>query len=156
MDGPARIGNQVLTQGALIARLRDIRSGDLNSSLKRPFSVLVIVQIPFLGLVLWSALLRGGLPFWLLGVNIVRRNGARASRWLVAWRAFLVWLPMMILNGIIVAIDLYRPDLGWLASMLHLGMLGLLLVYAAICLALAGLRPTRLASRYTPHARLKS
>ncbi len=134
IDNPSRIDKRLLSTDDLKSRWQAVQAGELPSQLRRPLNVMAIVQIPFAGLILWSALARGGLPFLLLGVCIVRRNGALAGRWLVAWRAFLSWLPMILLNGAIVALDLYWPEMGWLATMLHLGMLGLLPIYTAIAL----------------------
>ncbi len=131
---PPRIGNLSLTSDVLSSRWQRIQAGDLGEQLRRAWFVMILVQIPFLVLIVWSAVSRGGLPFWLLGVNIVRRNGVRASRWLIGWRSLIAWTPMMMLNGAIVAIDIYWPEMAWLATTLHLSMLGLLLIYTAIAL----------------------
>jgi hypothetical protein len=65
----------------------------------------------FLGLcpvcwILWAYAWRGGLTFHLMGLSLVRRNGRKAWRLQCAWRALLVWAPVVGLLSLAV----------WLAS----------------------------------------
>ncbi len=94
----------------------------------------LVANLPLLVLIAWCAVTRGGLPYLLLGVRIVRENGRPAGLWLLSLRSALTWLPFVVLCSLVVAIDLFAPQIGWLASVLHVGMLGLLLLYAAIAL----------------------
>jgi hypothetical protein len=47
--------------------------------------------------VLWAFALRGGLSFRILSLALVRGDGRPAARWQCAWRALLVWTPLVAL-----------------------------------------------------------
>ena len=46
---------------------------------------------------LWTFALRGGYVYYGARIMIVRSNGARASRLRITWRAFLAWLPFLVI-----------------------------------------------------------
>ena len=83
--------------------------------------------------VLAAVLFRGGLALLIAGVAYVRRDGQRASRLRLFWRAIVTWGPVFPIFALAVAG--FAQHLGW-APWLALALLGLL---AALSLAL----PTR-------------
>src|SRR5207245_2411913 len=46
---------------------------------------------------LWAFLLRGGFTYRLAGIALLRSNGRKALRIQCAWRALVVWLPVVAL-----------------------------------------------------------
>jgi hypothetical protein len=44
--------------------------------------------------VLWAFLMLGGFSYQMTGIAIARSDGQRASRFRIAWRALLVWIPI--------------------------------------------------------------
>src|SRR5262249_12039295 len=64
--------------------------------------------------VLWAFVFRGGLGLRLAGLALVRRSGKPALRLQCAWRAFLVWAPVVALLMLAVWIDVSYPSLSWL------------------------------------------
>jgi hypothetical protein len=52
--------------------------------------------------VFWAFLFRGGLTFRMMGISVARSDGRTASRLRCAWRAFLVWAPVVVLYGLVV------------------------------------------------------
>ena len=55
--------------------------------------------------VVWAFLARGGLSFRLTGLTLVRGNGRPALRVQCAWRALLVWAPVVGLSLASVWLD---------------------------------------------------
>ena len=45
-------------------------------------------------------LFRGGLVLRLLGLAVVKRDGSKASRWLLLWRSFVAWSPMLLMGPV--------------------------------------------------------
>ena len=75
-------------------------------------------------------LFRGGLVLLIAGVTYVRKDGARASRLRLLWRAIVVWGPVVPVFAVtILALVKHLTWQPWLA----LALLGLL---AAVSLAL--------------------
>lgn len=134
VDGPPRNADTHYSAARLAERWQEIGANKFPLWPKRVMVVIGITLAPMFGLWIWTTLARGGLPYLLLGVYIVRQDGTPAPRWLMAVRSLLVWLPFMLMSGLILAIDLRWPEFGWLASTLHLGMLGLLILYAGLAL----------------------
>ena len=84
--------------------------------------------------VVWAFAFRGGLGLRLAGLALVRGNGKDALRLQCAWRALLVWAPVVALPMLAVWIDVYHPALPWLSCALQ-GLFPLLLAgYAALAL----------------------
>ena len=90
----------------------------------------------------WAFLTRGGFVPPLLGIAMVTRQGRRAPRWRCFLRELLIWLPIVLLLGCSLLIDLFRLDygngwdedyqafVGWTAWGLWWAALLLLLVFA--------------------------
>jgi hypothetical protein len=60
------------------------------------FTLATLVAWPALW-VIWAFLARGGFSYRLAGLALVRSDGRPASRLQCAWRALLVWTPVMVL-----------------------------------------------------------
>jgi uncharacterized RDD family membrane protein YckC len=108
---------------------------------------LVIWLVPLLWLV-WAFVFRGGVSLRLMGLALVRRNGRPAWRLQCAWRAVLVWVPVVGVLMLATSLD-YRswaPDgatpwqwFAWLSVLTWWAAVGLLIGYGW----LAFRRPTR-------------
>ncbi len=92
-----------------------------------------VVAVPLL-LIGSAFVLRGGLSLWLAGLALVRADGRDAGRLRCGWRAFVVWLPVVLVLLPVVWIDLCRPALLWLCPVLQGLALLLLLTIAALAL----------------------
>ncbi len=66
-----------------------------------------------MGLVVWSAIFRGGILQYFTGVSFMRRDGCRAGRLRCAWRMFLLLLPFLILVGVIQLLSNQVVDGYW-------------------------------------------
>jgi hypothetical protein len=93
--------------------------------------------------VLWAFLSRGGLSLRMNGLCLLRANGRKAWRLQCAWRALLVWLPIVALLGTSVWLDARywigweesNPDLyPWLASLSWWLGVGLLPLWVGLAL----------------------
>lgn len=67
-------------------------------------AMLFVVPFPLLW-VLWAFLLRGGFTLRLAGITLRRSNGRRALRIQCAWRALLVWAPVVALLALSAWLD---------------------------------------------------
>jgi eukaryotic-like serine/threonine-protein kinase len=129
---------QVLAQ-----KLEDLRQEPLNDGEDVLATTLVISFWPALWIA-WAFLMRGGLSYRLAGIALVQKDGRPAARWRCAWRALLVWLPVVLLllasdhlefrRLTLLAADEARalPELAWLAWLAWLTWwlaLGLLPLY---------------------------
>jgi hypothetical protein len=85
--------------------------------------------------VIWAFLFRGGLSLRLSGLALVRSSGRNALRVQCAWRALLIWAPVLALLVTIVWID-SRDDTApaWLCTTLQGATILLLVAYAALAL----------------------
>jgi hypothetical protein len=95
-----------------------------------PMHVLIVcyrnaVVFAVLPCLMGSLLFRGGALVKLLGIVFVNRDGARSSRWRVAWRSLAAWLPFLLL----------LPNVKWLSPML--GENGAVLVVVGLSAGLA-------------------
>jgi hypothetical protein len=90
-------------------------------------SLAVYVCIPA---VIAALLFRGGLVLLIAGVAFVRKDGQRASRLRLLWRAIVVWSPLFL--AFCMSMLAITMHLAW-ASWVGLGLLGLL---AAMSIAL--------------------
>jgi hypothetical protein len=93
--------------------------------IKQPWFPLMIVAATLAIYVGFPALIaavlfRGGLVLLIAGVTFVRRDGLRASRLRVFWRAIVAWSPVMA--GVVLAAAL-KPVLGMLGGTLTALML---------------------------------
>jgi hypothetical protein len=89
-------------------------------------SLAIYVGLPAL---VAALLFRGGLVLRLVGVIFVRRDGARASRWRVFWRAVVTWSPLAFALVFAAVCSMTQAVwAGWLAA----GLVG-----ALACLSLA-------------------
>jgi hypothetical protein len=147
-DDPTFVGRWQLRQAA--DRLETGPGGDAT----RPADKLLLSGLIVLGFfpalwVLWAFAFRGGLGLRLAGLALVRRNGKPAMRLQCAWRAFLVWAPVVALLMLAVWIDVRFPGLSWLGCGLQ-GLFPLLIVgYAALALRFPARGPhDRLAGTY--------
>jgi eukaryotic-like serine/threonine-protein kinase len=96
-------------------------------------AAVVFVIIPCL---IGSLVFRGGALMKLLGINLVTRSGALASRWRVALRNMLAWLPFLTLP---FTVSLLAPAIGLTTSMLLLGGMCAILAIASALLPGRGL-----------------
>src|SRR5262249_43688665 len=78
-------------------------------SMGRPFKPVTAFAVPVLW-VAWAFLTRGGLTFPLSGLALVRADGRPAARWQCAWRALLVWAPVLALLSLAYCLGLQFPD----------------------------------------------
>jgi uncharacterized RDD family membrane protein YckC len=99
---------------------------------------------PFLGFgflpcFLAALFFRGGLVMRALGLEVVKKNGAKASRRLMAGRTFLAWFPVLMMGPLAQLIFLFfLPPSGlssWELNLLNLGYI-LLTAGLMICAAL--------------------
>jgi hypothetical protein len=99
--------------------------------------------------VVWAFIFRGGLGLRVAGLALVRSSGKDALRVQCAWRAFLVWAPVMAPLLLIPWIDACSPSLAWLCTLLQ-GVGALVLVgYAALAVRFPQRGPhDRLAGTY--------
>jgi hypothetical protein len=97
--------------------------------------------------VVWAFLTRGGLTLRIMGLALVRADGRPAARWQCAWRALLVWLPVLLPLVACVWIKVFAPGLRfvhtgfwWLAvaALLAEVVLGILRPHRALHDRLAG------------------
>jgi hypothetical protein len=90
-------------------------------------SLTIYVGVPAL---IAALLFRGGLVLLVTGVTFVRRDGLRASRLRVFWRAVVAWCPVVLGVFLVAAL---KPWLGLLEGVLA----GLLLIGGLAMLSLA-------------------
>jgi hypothetical protein len=64
--------------------------------------------------VVWAFLFRGGYGFWRGGIVLRRADGRKPARWQCAYRAALVWGPVVGLLDLAVGLTLLWPGLPWL------------------------------------------
>ncbi len=58
--------------------------------------------------VLWAGLTRGGASLRFAGIQLVQADGRRAARWRCAWRALLIWLPVVSLLCVSGGLEVWR------------------------------------------------
>ena len=58
--------------------------------------------------ILWGGLTRGGFSLRFAGIQLVQADGRRAGRWRCAYRAALVWLPIISLLCIAGCLEVWR------------------------------------------------
>jgi len=94
---------------------------------------LALLIVPLLWVTV-AGVLRGGLSMMLAGIAVVRSDGRRATRRQCAFRAAVVWLPIMLLLGgsVWVQIAYYRTPL--LAAGLWIAAVILIPVYLVLAL----------------------
>jgi uncharacterized RDD family membrane protein YckC len=86
------------------------------------------------GMVVLSAVFRGGVSLFLAGISVVRADGRRARRRQCALRAILVWGPIVALLCGSMLVQVYAPGQAYFAAVLWLFALALLPVYAVLAL----------------------
>jgi hypothetical protein len=94
---------------------------------------LTLVAVP-LCWVVGAAIFRGGLSMALTGVAVVRSDGRRAYRRQCAVRTAAVWLPVVLLLGASVWLQVYLPEQAHTYVALWLIAVGLMPVYVVIAL----------------------
>jgi hypothetical protein len=87
----------------------------------------------------WAFLFRGGFTLRMMGLILVRRDGQRAGRFRCAWRAFVVWMPLILLMFVALVVRTVNAQ----ATVIHLTIWSLALAYLVGCLVLALWFPTR-------------
>lgn len=97
-------------------------------------SVVVFFAAVLFGMVALAALLRGGVSMVLAGIAVVRADGRRASRGRCALRAVLVWTPVVAPLFGSALLQIYAPELPYLAAGLFLVAVVLLPAYAVLAL----------------------
>jgi hypothetical protein len=61
---------------------------------------LILTSVMPLVWIIWAFIFRGGITLWLVGILLQRSNGRKALRIQCAWRALLIWTPVVLLLGI--------------------------------------------------------
>jgi len=149
VDASLRIGQfAVLAAGVIPSLIVMFGAGVAIANLLQPAAS--YAQLVFLALlpscliaafwIVWSMIFHGGLSFGLLGLSLVDRRGRPASPWRCGWRSLVVWGPILLvlLSSALwpLWLDPHQPaawfEDAWLGC--WLGVLTLLLVYAAITL----------------------
>jgi len=128
----------------LFKKSPDLAAQEAIKQVKLPVAALLVgyanaVIFVILPCLIASLLFRGGAMVKLLGIVFVNRTGALSSRWRVAWRNLVAWLPFLVLPA---SIKLLAPALGLNGSMA--AVIGL---SAALALASALLPKRGLADR---------
>jgi hypothetical protein len=105
----------------------------------RPVGRLVLSGLILLGLfptlwVVWAFLFRGGLSLRVAGLALVRGDGRDALRLQCAWRALLVWAPVVAFLVLAVWVDVAFPTLCWLGSVFQVLFPLVLLGFALLAL----------------------
>lgn len=119
---------------AWVGRETEAGAGTADDSLNGLGPVLAFFAVIPLGLVLLSAVFRGGASMMLAGVAIVRADGRPARRWQCAVRSAAVWLPLSGLLFACAAVQIYAPHRPYLAAGLWLTAVVLLPVYGVLAL----------------------
>jgi len=127
----------------------DLKGEMMLSALRKldPFSHPLMLYLALNPFVIFGAipsfaaafLFRGGLVLRLLGLAVVKRDGSKASRWLLLWRSFVAWSPMLLMGP--VAAMLF-PHLAMASSDRVALNFGYMIVAAALAL-IAALLPGR-------------
>jgi hypothetical protein len=89
--------------------------------------------------VFWAFFFRGGITQHMMGLTLVCSDGGSASRLRCAWRAVLVWMPVVIL--LIAAVSVKAADLQ--ARVVPVILIGAAAAYVVGCVALALCLPSR-------------
>ncbi len=97
----------------------NIADRDMDATLRHmpplPWIFLIMCVLPFPPIwAVWAFIFRGGLTFRLAGIALLRSNGRKALRIQCAWRALLVWLPVVGLLTLSCWLDTV-----WLAAWFH-------------------------------------
>jgi hypothetical protein len=95
--------------------------------------------------VAWAFLTRGGLTLALTGLALVLTDGRKAPRWRCAWRALLVWVPVVLPLVACVWVKVYAPHM----RLAHTGLWWLAVAVLVGAVVLAVRRPQQ-----APHDRL--
>jgi len=89
--------------------------------------------------VVWAFLFRGGFTLPMMGLTLVRWDGQRAGRFRCAWRAFIVWMPPILLLFLALVVKTANVQ----ATIIPLVIWSLALAYLVGCLVLALCFPRR-------------
>jgi hypothetical protein len=84
--------------------------------------------------VVWAFVFRGGLGLRVAGLALVRSDGRNALRVQCAWRALVVWAPVVAPLLVIVWLDVYHPAVAGLCVLLQALCVLLLIGYAVLAL----------------------
>jgi uncharacterized RDD family membrane protein YckC len=84
-----------------------------------------------------AVLFRGGLVLLISGVTFVRKDGSRAGRWQLLWRAIVTWCPLALAGVLYGAVHL---ALGAIAGILIAGMFLATIVAVSLALPRRGLQ----------------
>lgn len=90
--------------------------------------------------IVWAFAFRGGIAYWRGGITLRRADGRKASRLQCAFRAFLVWTPIVCLQALALTAAWLLPSL----PELYFGIWGLGAVLLPLYVVLALLKPQRL------------
>jgi eukaryotic-like serine/threonine-protein kinase len=133
---------------ALEPCLRDIEMSKPRSLVLTMICLTVFVCYVCLPALIAAAAFRGGLILWMAGVTFVRRDGRRASRLRVFWRAIVAWSPLCAALPLVIAfLDKQAPVASSnLPIVLAFGVL-LVLAIVSVVLPKRGL-PDRLAGTW--------
>jgi hypothetical protein len=97
------------------------------------FAALLLIGWP-----LWTAATRGGFGLRLLGMTVVRSDGAPASRARLAWREFCFWLPIALVVLVYAILEDQGVGKRWLAVTTVLALALIPVLYAVHGLLRAG------------------
>lgn len=95
--------------------------------------LLIVVGIPT-AMVIVATIVRGSVSMLLTGIAIVQANGLPATRRQCALRAALVWLPLVALLLGTASLQIWAPELVYLALGLWLLAIALVPIYVVIAL----------------------
>jgi hypothetical protein len=86
----------------------------------------------------WTALWRGGLGLRILGMAMVRADGAPPSRWRLLWREACFWIPIAAVAGLSDLLEGHGIGKAWLKSVTVGAMCLIPVVYGAHALFFPG------------------
>ena len=110
-------------------------TGSIQFLRRSPFWIIVISLLPFVILVIWSGLTRGGFSLRASGLCVVRSDG-RSARWhLYLLRSILAAAPFLVVQFLITWIDLWHVESLWLSVILYKVLIGLFVVYGVFTIA---------------------
>jgi hypothetical protein len=154
MNGPERLVYRVFFT-VDESEPRDSRPGEVQNTVKRAAqakdapderrwvdsvgATVFIVGFMPAAWVIWAFVTRGGLALPLMGLALVRRDGRKAARWQCAWRALLVWVPVVVPLAACLWVKMEAPQF----RLLHTGLWWLAVAALLAEVILAPLRPQR-------------
>ena len=95
-------------------------------------AAIVTLAMIVAGFIAFAFALRGGLSYQLSGISLVTRDGRPAGRVRCALRECLIWLPFLFALGVLLSIQLFRPE-WFFGRMIFSGIaVGIPIAYAVL------------------------